>query len=283
MDLSSCGAILTGASRGIGVSIAEALAARGVRLVLAARSERALEEVRDKLIRNGAKVTIMPTDVADLESLERLVTRARADLGSIDLVVNNAGVEYIAYYQELSIADIERTLRVNLFGPMALTRMVLPDMLARDRGHILNIASLAGLGATAFAEPYGASKHGLVGFTRCLRASLQSQGSHVSASVVCPGFVSDAGMYADMNRAVGVVAPAMMGTCTPESVASATVRAIERDTPEVIVNTQPVRPMLVLGSAMPRLAEWIVRALHVNEAFRKVADWRLEQSKALEP
>ncbi len=283
MDLSSCGAILTGASRGIGVSIAEALAARGARLVLAARSEGALEEVRDKLVRNGAKVTVVPTDVADVQDLERLVTRARAELGSIDVVVNNAAIELTEYYEELAIADIERTLRVNLFAPMALTRMVLPDMVARNRGHIVNIASLAGLGATPFSEPYGASKHGLVGFTRCLRASLQSQGSHVSASVVCPGFVSDAGMYADMSQTVGVTAPAMMGTCTPESVASATVRAIERDAPEVIVNTRPVRPMLVIGTAMPRLAEWIGRATRVDETFRRVADWRLEQRKALKP
>ena len=165
-------------------------------------------------------------------------------------------------------------MAVNLTAPMLLARLLLPSMLAANRGHIVNIASLAGLGAAAFSEPYGATKHGLVGFTRALRASLQTRGSAVSASVICPGFVSDAGMYHDMHTHEGVVAPRTMGTCTPEAVAAAALRAIERDEPEVIVNGKAVRHLLALGVAFPRLVERLAKRLHVHELFHELARQR---------
>jgi len=275
MKLESAGAVVTGASRGIGVTLAEALAARGVRLVLAARSAASLEEVRERLAKIGAKVAIVPTDVSDSRALEELVARAAEELGAIDLLVNNAGIEHTSHFEHETLEDIERMLRVNLFGPMALTRLVLPDMIARDRGHVLCVSSLAGLGPAAFSEAYCASKHGLVGFTRSLRASLQARGSRVSASVVCPGYVRDAGMFADTSREHGVTAPASAGTSSPADVARAAIRAIERDVPEVVVSPRPIRPLLALGAVWPRLVERIVNALRANEAFRTVADRRL--------
>jgi short-subunit dehydrogenase len=264
-------AILTGASRGLGVVLADALAARGVDMVLAARSEAGLEEARAKVARHGRRVYTLATDVGQRPQLERLVAFAEEKLGTIDLLVNNAGVEHVSYYEGLDPSAIETFVAINLTAPMLLTRMLLPAMLAANRGHVLNVSSLAGLGAAAFAEPYVATKAGLVGFNRSLRASMQTRRSAVSASVVCPGFVTEAGMYHDMNVRHGFVAPASVGTCTPAAVAAASIRAIERDEPEVIVNGLPVRHVLTLATAFPRFVERMAKALDTNKAFHELA------------
>jgi short-subunit dehydrogenase len=256
LDLSKTCAVFTGASRGLGVVIADALAERGVSLVLAARSETGLNEVKARLDRHGGRVRIMPTDLGKREQLERLVAFAQREFGFVDLLVNNAGIEQMCLYDKLDPEIIEQTIAVNLTAPMLLTRMLLPAMLEANRGHILNIASIAGLAPTAFGEPYGATKHGLVGFTRSLRASLQTVGSQVSASVVCPGFVSDAGMLADLQREHEVAVPAMLGTCRPEAVAKACLRALARNEPELIVNSRPFRPMLMLGAPIASFRAW---------------------------
>ncbi len=274
LDLTKSRAILTGASRGIGPVLADALAARGVDLVLAARSEAGLEEVRAKLERHGRRVLTLATDVGQREQLERLVEFAQRKLGPIDLLVNNAGIEQTSYYEGLELDAIEQFIAVNLTAPMLLTRLLLPSMLAANRGHVVNIASIAGLGPAAFNEPYCASKHGLVGFTRSLRASLKAHGSAASASAICPGFVSDAGMYQDVHVRYGVVAPPQLGTCTPGAVAQAMLRAIERDEPEVIVNGKAIRHLLTLGMAFPRLSEWLVKRLDANRVSRELAELR---------
>jgi short-subunit dehydrogenase len=280
IDFAKSRAILTGASRGIGAVLADALAARGVELVLAARGEAGLEEVRAKVARHGRRVFTLATDVGRREQLERLVDFAQEKLGPIDLLVNNAGIEHVSFFEKLEPSVIEQFVAVNLTAPMLLTRMVLPSMIAANRGHILSIASLAGLAPAAFAEPYGATKHGVVGFTRALRASLQTLGSAVSASVVCPGFVSDAGMFHDMQTQYGIVAPRRLGTCTPEAVAKASVRAIERDEPEVVVNGAPIRHLLLLGMAFPGLIERIAKKMEAHKVFHELAQRREVKAKA---
>ncbi len=274
LELAGCGALVTGASRGIGVTLAQALAKRGVRLVLSARDEAGLERVRAELAKSGAEVHVVPADVSEPAALALLVDRSRAALGAIDLLVNNAGVDSVSHFEDVRMEDLQRTLQVNLTAPMTLSRLVLPDMLTRQRGHIVNIASLAGLAPAAFSEAYCATKHGVVGFTRALRASLQAQGSAVSASAICPGFISDAGIYATQSVHYGVRAPGWLGTSPPDAVARAVLRAVERDIGEVVVSRIPMRPLLAVGSAFPRLIEWLTRALRANALFRQVADQR---------
>ncbi len=279
-DLSNSKILLTGASRGIGAVLADALAARGADLLLVARSEPDLEEVRARVAKRGTRVLTLSVDLGDHRALERLVEVARRDLGEIDVLVNNAGIEQMGFYEDLTSAEIERSIALNLATPMLLTRLVLPDMLARDRGHILNVASIAGLGATAFGEAYGATKHGLVGFTRSLRASLKARGSAVSASVLCPGFVAGTGMYQEVHERYGVVAPWRLGTSAPAGVARAALRAIERDEPELIVNRTPLRHLIALGAALPRTVERVTRAFDVNAASRELAERRRAERHA---
>lgn len=270
MELKGSVVLLTGASRGLGAHIAAALAARGAKLALTARNREQLEEVRARCAPHGGALVVIPGDVASEADRTRIVREAEQALGPVDVLVNNAGLESVAAYEGLDPVEIRRVVDVNLLAPLLLTRVVLPGMLERRRGHVVNVASLAGLSGAAFNETYVATKHALVGFTRGLRASARATSSGVSASAVCPGFVAEAGMFADQVASHGVRAPLFLGTTTPAKVADAVVRAVERDLPEVIVNPGAVRPMLALAMLVPRFAEWLSNRLGTHEAFRAV-------------
>jgi short-subunit dehydrogenase len=265
--LAGSAAIVTGASRGIGVLIAEALVRRGVRLALVARSAEELGGVSRRLEGAGAEVLAIPADVTDPGARARIVDETVRAFGAVDLLVNNAGVVLPSAYERLSAEELDHHIAVNLTAPLDLTRRVLPLMLERGRGHVVNVASLGGLIGAGWCEPYSATKHGLVGFTRSLRVSCKASGVQVSASVVCPGFVDGVGMYVDSVRGHGRPAPIWLGTSSAEAVAAAVVRAIERDRPEVIVSPGPVRLLLMLGAISPRLGEWLLRRLGGHLVF----------------
>ena len=267
-------AILTGASKGIGVHVARALANQGTNLVLAARSASALEEVRKAVERQGVRAIAVPTDVSDRSALKSLVERAVSEFGSIDILVNNAGIELILTYHKLTLEEIDQIVSVNLLAPMHLTWLVLPGMLERGQGHIVNVSSLAGKVGPAYNEPYGATKAGLIGFTQSLRGTYRRSG--VGASVVCPGFVED-GMYAKTKEEFGVEAPRRLGVSTPEAVARGVIRAIKKDLPEVIVNPGAIRLLLAATAMSPSLGEWMLERMGADAVFHKVAELRESQ------
>jgi short-subunit dehydrogenase len=270
MDLAGTTVLVTGASRGIGISIATLLATRQAKLVLAARSVDGLERLAASIRSGGGVAHVVPIDLSASGAAEELLTRTEALAGPVDVLVNNAGIEGIARFHELDPAEFARVLYLNLEVPMRLCRALLPGMLQRGRGHLVNLASLAGLAGRAHSEAYCASKHGLVGFTRSLRASLRAHAAPVSASVVCPGFVSGEGMFADTARTHGLEVPRLIGTSTPEHVAYGVLRAVAHDLPEVIVNPGPMRPLLALGTLSPRLAEWLTPKFGADDLSRKV-------------
>ncbi len=268
-DLGNRVALVTGASRGIGRVIAQTLGAAGMRLALVARSAAPLSELAKTLSEAGRPAFAYPVDVTDRSALASLVAQVESDLGSIDVLVNNAGIEVVCPFDELPLAEMDQILATNLVSVMTLTRLCLPGMLARSRGHIVNLASLAGKAGPPLPETYAASKAGLIGFTQSLRVSYE--GSGVSASAICPGFVSDAGMFADRARAEGVRAPRLLGSSTPEAVARAVLRSIRDDVPEILVNPGPARLTAALGQLFPRLPAWLVRRLGLREMYRKSA------------
>jgi short-subunit dehydrogenase len=268
-ELRGCNAILTGASRGLGVLIAHALADEGVNLALAARSAEALEKVRGDVGAKGVKAVAAATDVQDSTQLDELVATAERELGPVDILVNNAGIEATHAYEDYPPAEIVKLIAVNTTAPLLLTRAVLPGMLARGKGHIVNVASLAGKGGFPCQAPYAASKSALVTFTHTLRAELVD--SPVGCSVVCPGFVADEGMYADMVRDSGVRAPRILGTSKPEKVAEAVVKAIKRDASELIVNPSPMRPILAMAQLFPDTGSTILKRLGVTAMARRAA------------
>ncbi len=249
--------------------MARALAKKGASLALTAFPGTALEEVRAESEKLGVKARVYALDLRDSAQRSQLIAEVRKEFGSIDILVNNAGVEFTAAYDDLTVENITETIAVNLEAPMVLTRLVLPEMLSRKCGHIVNISSLAGKSGPAFQEPYAATKAGLVAFTSSLRHTYRGTG--VSASAIVPGFV-EAGIYADLKKRSGLAAPALLGTSPPEKVAQAMIKAIEKDLPEIIINPLPVRPLLGLIALFPQVGEWAADKTGANAFFRKVVE-----------
>jgi short-subunit dehydrogenase len=263
-------AIGTGASRGLGVHIARALAAQDVSLALVARSADAIAKLSKELAQTGVRALPLVADLADLDRLDSVIERAEAQLGPIDILVNNAGIDGIRTYSDESAAQTEQMLRVNLLSPMLLTRKLLPRMLARKTGHIVNVASLAGKSTAPYTVSYSTSKAGLIEFTHCLRNELRGTG--VTASVICPGFVTDEGMFSVTIKAHGLQVSPLLGTSKPEDVSDAVLRALRQDSVELTVNPGPMRLFMALNQLAPATVAWVQdRLLGVDAMLRKVA------------
>jgi short-subunit dehydrogenase len=167
MKLAGARVLVTGASRGIGEAIARELAGRGARLAFVARSEGPLKELATEL--GGVAY---PTDLADPDQVEGLIARVEAD-GPIDVLVNNAGLDERGWFPDTDPARVAAILQVNLATPMSLCRQVIPPMLERGGGHIVNVSSMAGLGAFPGLVAYATTKAGLSHFTSGLRLDLK--------------------------------------------------------------------------------------------------------------
>jgi 3-oxoacyl-[acyl-carrier protein] reductase len=174
-------AIVTGAGRGIGRAIALELSSLGMRVALAARTRTELEETA----RSCDGASVIPTDVRDPEAVRHLVERTVGQLGPVDVLVNAAGVYHYGPLVETGDAEFDRVLETNLRGIFSACRSVLPHMVSRNRGHIVNIASIAGKVGSAGRAVYCASKFGVVGFTQALAEEVREDG--VRVSVICPG------------------------------------------------------------------------------------------------
>ena len=269
-DLRGANALLTGAAGGLGRHIARALAAEGVRIVASGRNREALDRLCRELRRDGATVEPVTADLSNLREAAGLVHRAEAAIGPLDLLISNAGIELSRGYPAFTDAELEEITQINLIAPMVLARHVLPGMSARGRGHIVVVSSLAGRGGNAYNVLYAMTKAGLVGFARSLRAELAD--TPVSASVICPSFIAEDGMYADMQREAGVSAPIALRPVSPESVADAVIHAIVNDTPDELITGWPMRPLLALQEIAPRLAERILAMTGAPAFFARVAE-----------
>ncbi|MCB9574843.1 MAG: SDR family NAD(P)-dependent oxidoreductase [Kofleriaceae bacterium] len=179
-------AVITGASRGIGAAIARAFAGAGARVGLVARTEARLRAVADELRAAGATAAWAVADVADPAAVAAAAAALRAELGPVDLVVNNAGNVVKRATRDLDDAAWRSVLAVNLDGTFYVSRAFLDDVVARG-GRIINIASIAGRQGTPELAAYCAAKHGVVGLTRSLAEELR--GAKVAVNAICPGSV----------------------------------------------------------------------------------------------
>ncbi|MBW1830181.1 MAG: hypothetical protein DRH23_00290 [Deltaproteobacteria bacterium] len=265
-DLRGKNAVLTGASRGLGPYIARALAQEGVNVALTARTADALEATVQEVSALGVEAVAIPMDITDEAGRKRLLERARAAHGPIDILINNAGIEWICRYTDMSSEQIEHMVQTNLIAPLILSRLVLPDMIERGSGHIVMMSSLGGKKGSPYSATYAATKAGLIEWTSSVREELR--GSGVSASVLCPGFVSDAGMFA----VYGKRAPRLAGETSPEKVAAAVVHMIEHDIAEKIINPGPKRLLDITNAISPTMVSWILRRFGVYEFYRQQAE-----------
>ncbi len=180
-------ALVTGASRGIGLAIARLLGKMGANVSICARDTQRLEEAANILKKDGISALGVHADVTRAADIELLVQKTQTSLGPIEILVNNAGTGYFGPLHEASETDWDTVLDTNSKGVFLLTKAVAPGMIERRSGHIINIASLAGKNAFAGGSIYCASKWGLLGFTYCAAEDLRAYGIRVSA--ICPGSV----------------------------------------------------------------------------------------------
>jgi short-subunit dehydrogenase len=250
VELRGSRALVTGAAGGLGGYISRALAGQGANLVVSDLPGSSIEERAEELARMGVAAQAIPADLTDAADRERLVRDAAEAIGPLDVLVNNAGLEFGGAFTKTTREEIEAIATVNLIAVMDLTWLVLPGMLERRRGHVINLASLAGKIPPVFLATYAATKHGVVGFTHSLRA--EYAGEPVSFSAICPVFVADVGMYARVEAAMEAEPPPGLRPVPPQRVADAVLKAVREDRAEVIVNRGPIRPLAVFYWLAPK-------------------------------
>lgn len=180
-DLKNKNALITGAGKGIGKAIALALAKEGVNVILLARTQEEIDNVAAKARSLRVKALALTADVADMDSVNAAVEKALAEFKTIDILINNAGIAAFGKFLELEPADWERIIKVNLMGTYYMTRAVVPNMIERQTGDIINISSTAGLAGNAMTSAYSASKFAVLGLTDSLMQEMRKYNIRVTA------------------------------------------------------------------------------------------------------
>lgn len=245
--------LITGAASGLGRLMAQKIGSRGGRLILWDIDQPELATTEAELTEAGFQVLTDLCDLGDPAEIRRASARVLAEVGSVDVLINNAGVVTGKHFVDSTEEEIERTLGVNALAPIRTVRAFLPSMIAHNRGHIVNISSAAGIVGGARLVDYCASKFALFGFDEALRIDLRRLGATVRTTVVCP-YYTDTGMFSGATTRFSWLLPIL----EPEYVADRIIKAIRRNRRRVV---------------LPRFAltGWPLRLLPVP-----VFDWLIE-------
>jgi len=260
--LDSAVVLVTGATGGIGRAMLDAFSDAGAQMVLTGRRADLLDELAARC--GGRSV---PADLADPAGLERICEEAEG----VDVLVANAAVPASGRLDSFGGPELDRCIDINLRAPIRLARAAVPAMLARGRGHLVLVSSLAGVAATPESSMYAATKFGLRGFGLSLRQDLAGTG--VGVSVLLPGFVRDAGMFADS----GATLPPGIGTRSPQEVAAAAVSAVERDRAEVVVAPFPLTAGAYFAGVAPGPAARVARLVGGDRVASSIASGQTER------
>jgi NADP-dependent 3-hydroxy acid dehydrogenase YdfG len=247
-------AIITGASSGIGKATAIRLAQSGASIVLAARRKDALEAIAQEIKEMGANTLVVPTDVTDQGQAEALVAKTIYHWKKVDIFIANAGEYVRGPVTSLTKADFEHSFAVNFYGTLYGILSVLPHMLERRSGHIVVVSSLDAKKGLPLDGPYAAAKFAITGFAEVMRQELHGTGVHVTT--ILPGRI-------DTPMIENLKVPWISRKVSPEIVARAIIRGIERRKAEVIVPFLQA-PYGYLNALFPRFMDWIVRAFHLQ-------------------
>ena len=180
-DLKNKNALITGAGKGIGKAVAIALAKEGVNLILISRTQKDIEQLADEASNLGVKALALSADVSDINSINSAVEKALTQFKSIDILINSAGIASFGKFLELEPDAWERIIQVNLMGTYYTTRAVIPNMIERQSGDIINISSTAGLNGNALTSAYSASKFAVLGLTDSLMQEMRKHNIRVTA------------------------------------------------------------------------------------------------------
>ena len=246
-------AVVTGAASGIGFALAERFAAEGMKVVLADVEVEPLGRAEHSLRSAGAEVLAVPTDVSKADQVDRLAQQAPETFGAIHVVCNNAGVGATsgAAFWEMTRADWEWVLGVNLWGAINGMRAFTPILLEQEEGHIINTASMAGLNTSAPGSMgvYSVTKHAVVALSESLQVSLAIRGAHVAVSVLCPAWVQTNISESIRNR------PAEYPSNEPER------------TPQAAAAIEYVKHLVATGTPPAKIAATVVDAIYKQRFY----------------
>jgi short-subunit dehydrogenase len=250
--------VITGAARGIGYATAKALLARGARVVIGDRDVAKLESAVAALSELGM-VSGHPLDVTDPESFGAFLDKARSDgAGHVDVLINNAGVMPIGHFLEQTDEAIRTSIEVNFSGVLTGCRKVLPEMVRRRSGHIVNVASLAGVMAVPGQVVYAGTKFAVVGLSTALADEFAPQG--VEVTVVMPPFTNT-------ELISGTKPVAANKPVEPEDIAAAIVEVLDRPKTHVSVPSAVRLPLTVIAMLGPRGRRWVQRRTGSDRVF----------------
>ena len=274
---------VTGASSGIGEQLCHQLAAQGADLILSARNEVRLEKVKEELEPYGVGVRVLPLDLEELHLLPGIANRALSFFGHIDILINNAGVGLRDFALATHLDTDQKIMTTNYFGPMVLTKQVLPHMLERGSGQIVVMGSLSGKFGVPRTSSYAASKHALQGFFETLRSEIA--GSGVDITIIIPGIIQTqitAHALKGDGDVFGRVEKTFQRAYPVDKAAQKIIRATERRREEVFVGG-----MEGITLWLNRLSPWLLRRFIRNHPIKrwrnlkkKLMFWNLNKYKA---
>ena len=259
VELSGKTALVTGASGGLGIAIARKLHAAGATVKLTARRAELMEELAREL---GDRAEVLPADLSSADDVRRLADEA----GQVDVLVANAGIPGTGRLTEYDPDQIDRVLDVNLNSVVHLTHALMPEMIERGSGHLVYISSLSGKLASPRSSLYNATKFGMRGFAHAIHEDLRGTG--VGCTVILPGFIDEAGMWADG----GLKTPPGSGGKKPDDVADAVMRAIEKNPYEIVVSGFLPRVGGALYGLAPSLVQGMQRAGGGSKTVEQLAE-----------
>jgi 3-hydroxybutyrate dehydrogenase len=193
-------ALVTGGGRGIGAEIARSLARDGALVAVSARTESEVKAVVDEIEKAGGRARYFIADFSQADQARDIVSKVKVALGPVDFLINNAGVASSAPVAKVSLDEWNRIFAINVTATFLCTQAALPAMIERGFGRVVNIASVAARFGARYISAYAASKHAVLGFTRCVAAEVASFG--VTANAVCPGFVDTEMVSQSVSRIV---------------------------------------------------------------------------------
>ena len=242
-DLTGKGALVTGASGGIGAAVAKALHAQGANVAISGTRKEKLDALAKEL---GDRVHVLPCDLRDRAAVVKLAEEAEKTVGQVDILVNNAGITHDNLFMRMKDEEWDDVINVNLNSVFVLTRGILRGMMRRRYGRIVNIASISGVFGNPGQANYAASKAGLVGMTKSLAREVASRG--ITANAIAPGFISTPMTDALTPKQVEMIAAAIPAQKfgRPDNIASAVVFLSSQESGYVTGETMHINGGMVM-------------------------------------
>lgn len=275
-DLRGANVLLTGAAGALGTATARLFAQAGANLGLSDRDPEALAQTAKMARDHGVRVAALECDVLDDEQLRALASRAEADLGPLDVIVSSAGIEFNAFFEGVSFAELDRQLAIHLRSPMLLIHSALPGMLERGRGHVVVVSSLNGKVPFPCKVPYSAAKAGSIAMVHALRREYQDR--PIGFSVVMPALVTGGGQAARAMESSGIAPPKGAPVATAEQCAEAIRDAILHNRAETAVSSRPTAVIAALQWSLPTIADRLLERSGMPDFWRRVAATAQRQS-----